>query len=328
VVPGLEHLWENKKEFRLGTTLPEAYTVWAARIAPVTKGRAIGELLDAYALRVVPKKAPKTQTENLRNITRLRAVFADTEITALTPQDVYQYVDNRGGKVIGHREIEVLSHACTKAVEWGWIARHPFIGQVRLEGEPARTRYIEDWEIVEALSLKSKRKRGSVLAIQASIRLKLLTGMARSDLLRLRPGRDFKEEGILIERHKTSKSTGKRTLYQWTPDLRAAVDQALAVRPVDIAPWLFCNRRGEGHFNEKTGTANGWDTMWGNFMKRVLRETKVTERFTEHDLRAKCASDAESLEHARALLSHADAKTTQRVYRRRPERVQPAPSKF
>jgi len=49
----------------------------------------------------------------------------------------------------------------------------------------------------------------------------------------------------------------------------------------------------------------------------------VTERFTEHDLRAKCASDAATLEHARALLSHADARTTEAVYRRKPERVKP-----
>ena len=55
----------------------------------------------------------------------------------------------------------------------------------------------------------------------------------------------------------------------------------------------------------------------------MLAETKVTERFTEHDLRAKCASDAEFLEHARALLSHADVRTTKAIYRRKPERVKP-----
>jgi integrase len=49
------------------------------------------------------------------------------------------------------------------------------------------------------------------------------------------------------------------------------------------------------------------------FAQRVLAETEVKERFTEHDLRAKCASDADSLEHARALLSHADSKITERV---------------
>lgn len=38
--------------------------------------------------------------------------------------------------------------------------------------------------------------------------------------------------------------------------------------------------------DEERGTANGWDSMWGRFVERVLKETKVTERFTEHDLRA------------------------------------------
>jgi len=59
--------------------------------------------------------------------------------------------------------------------------------------------------------------------------------------------------------------------------------------------------------------------MWQRFMDRVLSETKVTERFTEHDLRAKAGSDEGSLEKARALLQHADSRTTLRIYRRRPE---------
>ena len=94
-------------------------------------------------------------------------------------------------------------------------------------------------------------------------------------------------------------------------------------RPLDIAPFLFCTRNDQGYLNEEKGTANGWDALWKRFMERVLTETKVTERFTEHDLRAKCASDAENLDQARALLTHADSRTTQRVYRRKPERVRP-----
>jgi len=58
-----------------------------------------------------------------------------------------------------------------------------------------------------------------------------------------------------------------------------------------------------------------------NLLKTDL--IKITVRFTEHDLRAKCASDASSLEHARALLSHADPRTTDAIYRRKPEHVKP-----
>jgi integrase len=58
-------------------------------------------------------------------------------------------------------------------------------------------------------------------------------------------------------------------------------------------------------------------------MERVLKETKVKVRFTEHDLRAKCASDAPTLEHAQQLLAHADSRTTKRIYRRKAEQVNP-----
>jgi integrase len=63
--------------------------------------------------------------------------------------------------------------------------------------------------------------------------------------------------------------------------------------------------------------------MWSGFVERVLVETKVKERFTEHDLRAKCASDAATLEHAQALLGHASSSLTDRVYRRKAQYVMP-----
>jgi hypothetical protein len=54
-----------------------------------------------------------------------------------------------------------------------------------------------------------------------------------------------------------------------------------------------------------------------------MAETKVTEHFTAPDPRAKCASDADTLEHARQLLAHADGKITERIDRRRPEFIKP-----
>lgn len=319
---GLEAQWDGKQMFRLGATLPEAYRTWADHLGEPDKVRTVGALLDRYSLEVVPAKAPKSQRENIRHIARLRAVFGSLPLTPFPPRLVYTYVDKRGARVAAHREIEVLSHAFTKAVEWGYIDRHPFKGEVRLDGEPPRSRYVEDWEIVEALALQPRRKAGSVLAVQAYIRVKLLTGLRRGDLLRLRPRQDFREDGIHVQPKKTAKTTGKRLVIEWSDELRAAVRDALAARPVDIAPWLFCNRRGECYVKDD-GSANGWDSLWQRFLDRVLAETKVTERFTEHDLRAKCASDAETLEHARALLAHADARLTERVYRRKPERVRP-----
>ena len=248
----------------------------------------------------------------------------------LKPVHVYQYYEKRkikseiDGKILGgpttaKHEIALLSHAYTKAVEWGDLDRHPFKGEVRIAGNKPRVRYIEDWEITECLNLQPMRKEGSIHTIQAYIRLKLLTGLRRGDMLRLRES-NVQADGI----HVTTRKTGKPTIYDFTPELEETLRMVRAARPSDVGDLLFCTQKGTGYFNEKDGQAYGWDSMWQRFMARVLKETKVKERFTEHDLRAKCASDAGSLEHARQLLSHADSKTTNRIYRRKAERVMPA----
>jgi integrase len=335
VPPGQEHQWDGKKSFRLGTKLHEAYKLWADRIGAPAQVRTLSQLFDRYAMEVIPSKAPASQGSNINQLKTLRRVFGAMPLVPFTPQMVYQYVDRRsikkvdpvtgkktGGKIAAHREVELLSHCYTKAVQWGYIDRHPFKHELRLEGETSRDRYVDDWEIIEALSLDSKRKSGSVLMIQAYLRLKLLTGLAQGDLLRLQEDQ-CKEDGIHNTRHKTASSTGKKTIYVWTPELRAAVDMAKQSRTAKKSQYLFCNRHGQSYVNETTGKAPGWKSMWQRFLARVLKETEVKEPFTEHDLRAKVGSDAESLEHARALLAHADTKTTQRVYRRKAEIVKP-----
>ena len=51
---GLEHKWDGKKEFRLGTTQTEAYREWATRIELHADARTIGQLLERYAIEYVP----------------------------------------------------------------------------------------------------------------------------------------------------------------------------------------------------------------------------------------------------------------------------------
>ncbi|MBK5915118.1 tyrosine-type recombinase/integrase [Rhodocyclus purpureus] len=321
VPPACKAQWDGKTWFRLGGTLQEAYRTWADRGVAPEKPTTIGELLDRYLLDTVPGKAPKTQTENKRHLATLRAVFGAMALEDLEPQHVYQYAAKRGKATAAKREIEVLSHAFTKAVEWGLIAAHPFKGEVRISGAAPRTRYVEDWELEEALSLPPTRKVGSVRMVQAYLRLKLLTGLRQRDLLLLTVS-DCREDGIHVTPSKTKASTGKRVIYEWSPELRAAVESAKDARPA-LSPYLFCQLDGKC-FVRSDGTAGNWNNIWQHFMTRVLKETAVSERFTEHDLRAKVGSDAESLERARQLLAHSDARMTARVYRRKPERIKPA----
>jgi integrase len=319
---GLRNQWDGKAWFRLGKTLPEAYKAWAERIAAPERIATIASLLERFALEVIPTKAPKTQIDYMRYVGVLTKTFGNVALADLEPQHVYQYVDKRSAKTAAHREIEVLSSAFTKAVQWGLIKAHPFKGEVRLEGEAPRTRYVEDWELEAVLSLPARRKKGSVLMVQAYLRLKLLTGLRQRDLLLLTMS-DLQEDGIHVTPSKTARSSGKKLIYEWTPELRSAVEQAKAVRSA-ISPYLFCNRFGACYVDLTHGTANDWNNIWQKFMTRVLAETEVKERFTEHDMRAKVGSDAETLERAKQLLAHSDAKLTQRVYRRRPEKIKPA----
>jgi hypothetical protein len=58
-------------------------------------------------------------------------------------------------------------------------------------------------------------------------------------------------------------------------------------------------------------------------MRRLLKDTKIAERFTEHDLRGKVGSDLASIGRATDLLGHASREFTKRHYRRKPEVIKP-----
>jgi integrase len=323
-----EHLWDGKKEFHLGSSLSEAAAEWARRLHRIEHDATVDSLLTRYKLDVIPTKAAATRRGDVQALINLRKVFGAMRPRDVVPRHIYKYVDTRADKngeksrATGLYEIRVFRHVFTKAVEWGILDRHPFKGEVRLGGIRARDRYVEDWEVAQALALKPKRNAGSVLMIQAYIRLKLLIGIRRGDMLRLRI-RDLTDAGIVVRPHKTLHNRRTDRIFEWTPALRQAVSQAKAVRPIDLSPWLFCTRTGEGYFNEDSGQATGWDSMWQRFMRRLLEETDIDERFTEHDLRGKVGSDLASIERAADLLGHVSKEITKRHYRRKPEVIKP-----
>ncbi len=318
VPEGFEHLWDGRCEFTLGRTDVEAYKTWADRLQLHQQANTIADLLERYQQQVVPTKAARTQQANNESVKRLRKVFGHMPIQALKPAHVYQYLDQRRDHpTSANRDVEVLSHAYTKAIRWGVAEVHPIKGKVIAHSERPRDRYVEDWELVEALTVANR-------VVRAYIGVKLLTGLRRADILSLRVA-DVKEDGIHVRLRKTARTTGKRLIIAWTDALRQAVSEAMAARPrpriVPIASWLFCTRRGEPYI-KPNGSANAFDSLWQRFMGKALKETRLEVRFQERDLRAKTASDM-PLELATALLGHADARLTQRVYRRRPDVVKP-----
>ena len=324
---GLEYAWDGKKEFLLGSTLEEAYKKWAERIQPVAADiNIMKQAFDRYALEVIPKKAAKSQESNTVSIRKLRPVFELMRPAHIKPAHAYKYFDiasKKHGRVAAKHDIQLLRHVLTKCVQWGVIDVNPLMGQIRLEGNRPRTRLVEDWEIAECLNLKPKIKSRAVDLIKLYIQLKLMTGLSRIDLLKLKLS-DLKEDGIHYQRQKTRNTTGKRIIIKWTDELKSLIEEIKLLAPYRVGDvYLFVTRQGKPYFDPKTMKCNAFDSIWQRFMKRVLSSTKVKDRFHEHDLRAKAASDSSSLEEASELLGHASTEITQRVYRRKPTTVTP-----
>ena len=132
------------------------------------------------------------------------------------------------------------------------------------------------------------------MLIQAYLRLKLLIGIRRRDMLHLRMS-DLTESGIVVRPHKTMTTRRTARIFEGTPALKLAVEQAKAARPIAFSPWLFCTSKGEGYFNKDSGQATGWASMWQRFMTRLLKDTDVKERFTEQIFAAKSAATKPAL---------------------------------
>ena len=331
VPPGAETHWDGRTEFRLGRTLTEAYKAWSERLNVGQSDIAnMGQLMDRYALEIVPRKAAKSQDSNRLSLRRLRPVFGHMHPSKVLPRHYNQYkhtAAGKFGKTSINRDLEVLSHLLTMAVEWGVVDKNPLIGQVKKHRTRPRDRLVEDWEIAEVLGLevpKDKRTARTINLAKLYIRLKLMTGLRRSDILRLRLP-DLRDDGIHVQPHKTKDSTGIRLIIEWDAagELNDLVEEIkrLPPRRVGDVP-LFVTRENMPYI-KGDGTANAFDSLWQRFMDRVMAETRVKDRFQERDLRAKVASDSDTLQEASERLGHADSAITQRVYRRKPVRVQP-----
>jgi integrase len=192
-----------------------------------------------------------------------------------------------------------------KAVRWGDLhhSQNPYVGIERFKEAP-RDRYIEDWEY------QAFRKHAGDL-IAAYMDFKYLTGLRQGDLLQLRLDQ-LKEDGI----HLTVGKTGKHIIISWTDALHDAVGAIRGLRRPVRGLFLFCNRKGQPY------TGNGFRSLWQRRMRSALATGLLKERFREHDIRAKAASDVDRA-HATELMAHLDAKTTAKHYRRKPEIVRP-----
>ena len=332
--PALRYLWDDKSEPKLGEgkTLGEAerqaYETWKNRISQSTTPILMGQLFDRYQAEVIPEKAEQTQDYNLKTMKRVRKIIdAKMPIVAFKTHMVFAYRDNVARKVgakSANSDIELLSHMFTKCFEWGVpLGEHPIKQKVQKISIPPRERNVEDWEVDCLMSV-------AIPMLKVYVPLKLATGKDKSMLLRLKLD-DLKEDGVRFsKRVKTAKKGGKSSLMPYlsggeSTGLKELVDDVLAWRKTHLkvgSVYLFPTRHGQPYI-KANGTTSAFNTRWQEAMKKALETTELSERFTEHDLCAKTASDVEELGHAAQLRQHTNPQTTEKVYRRKPKIVVP-----
>lgn len=310
VPPGLESSWDGKKMFRLGTTLSEAHGVFSQRIGVFARVRTMAQLLDRYLFESVPKKKPATQKSNIISIKRLRTVFGDNDLDQIKASHAIQYRDAvtaNNGSISANHDLSVLSHVFSKAIEWGLMenSQHPLRGLRIKNSKKPRTRYVTDDELEQAMTVASD-------FLRCYVDLKGMTGSRKADLLSIRMT-DIRADGIHITPRKTAATTGTSKTIPITPELDAVIKNIRAQRGKVAGMHLFCTRRGKPYIDDD-GITSGFDSIWQRFMAKVV--AMGIERFTEHDLRAKVASDTDSA-HAQQLMDHANGEITEKVYRRK-----------
>lgn len=286
----------NGKRVPLGREFVPAMREWARIVErPDTDaGSELSVFMDKYLLEVVPGKAARTQQNNHRELRTLRQVFGHMSPTAVRPVHIYQYLDARkAAPVYANREVALLSHLFTKLIEWGVVETNP-CHRVRRHVEKSRDR------IPSATDLAAMADQSPFIA--AYIELKELTGLRQSDLLSL--PRDAVNDlyGIQVKTRKT----GKKLIIRWTPGLAAAVRAIIALP----------HRQGATLLRTRTGaqyTDTGFRAIWQRYMAKAV--AAGIERYTEHDIRAKTATDDPA--NARVRLGHKNQSMTDAYIRDR-----------
>ena len=247
--------------------------------------------------------APNTQRQNELICRRLGAVFGAIRPADWDGQWGRHYLRAATAAVRANRDIAVLSVLFRRAVAAGLIGANP-IRELKRNPERPRRRYVTDAELHDFL-------RHCDDALRSYVALKLTTGLRRGQLLRLRwsdwDGRELRAPAA---------KGGRETIYsgEGLPAAMQALERTWPP-PNPDAPLVGISER-------------AFRGRWERAMKRHLAAVagadvaaRAAARFTEHDLRAKVATDSVDIGTAQARLGHTSSAVTEAVYIRGPRRV-------
>jgi integrase len=215
-------------------------------------------------------KANKTLNSYNRDLTSMRHLeeeFKDKNIHEITQEQIEKYRTKRK-EVVGicsvNREISLIKHFYTKAIEWGKVTDNPARRvKVRSNEEIQRVRFLMPQEVLRLLSLCPDNLRPIVIVA-------VHTGMRREEILSLRWAQVNLETGI-IHLPKTKNHNPRNIKMNQT--VRKALSEI-----EKRGEFVFCKANGE-RFSKLPGP-----------FEAVVRKAGI-EDFHFHDLRHIFASN-------------------------------------
>lgn len=302
------------KAIPLGKDLDQARIKWAeleAKEKPLDL-RTMKGIFDRYIRDIVPKKAPRTQKDNLAEIKQLRTMFDSAPIDSITPATIAGYRDARSAKVRANREIATLSHIFNIAREWGLTTKENPCQGVRKNKETPRDYYANDvvWEAVY---------RKAAQELKDAMDLAYLTGQRPADVLVMRDD-DIQGGYLTVQQNKTHKKLRIQMTGGGELNSLGLLITAMAQRNAQhICSYLIVSERG------KRMTAKMLRDRWDKAREKAKKQAEelgdmlLAEKigsFQFRDIRPKAASEIIDVADASLLLGHTKGDITERVYRR------------
>ena len=242
-----------------------------------------------------------------RSLARMRALFGELRPEEWRPAWGQHYADQLSSRpMAANADLQVLSVIFALAVRSGLLRANP-VRDVRRWPRKARQRYVSDAEVGAFLAHAGQR-------LGAYVALKLATGIRQAQLVALRWS-DWNGTVLSVPAAK-----GGRDTNYTGPGVAAAIEVCAATfkRGDDsgVSGAIVTTQDGRPY----ASAASFRSTVWQRAMGRYVAAGGT--KFTEHDLRAKVATDVQSIDWAQALLGHRQAAVTQRHYIRGPRFVE------
>lgn len=235
------------------------------------------------------KRANTTLAENKREAKNLLLAFGHMNLGDLTKSMGYAYLDActaAGRPEKGNKEIALCRLILEYGIRKGKIENNPFDG-LRKNKTIKTRRLVTDIEMQLAIEV-GRRLSGQRHIVAMALKTAWLC-VRRSVEVRGITSEAIRHDGILWKDGKDK--TKPAVLISWSPELKATIDEALAIerRHVGGTLYIFGNIRGERY------TKGGWKSMLDDLMREceavAVQNNIQFKRFNLQDCRPKGVSD-------------------------------------